>query len=68
MLFSSAIATAILAALPVTMGSPVLDTRQTGVTCQTSDASPETGDIIAVINQLKGRDGDCSNTNDEALD
>ena len=62
--FSSVIATAILAALPVIMGSPALETRQNGVSCQTSSGSPTTEDVTAVINQLKGQGGDCSNGND----
>ena len=65
MYFSKSIATAVVAALPVILGSPILDTRQNGVTCQTSSGSPKTGDVTDVINQLKGQGGDCSNTNGE---
>ncbi|KAK7744745.1 hypothetical protein SLS62_010047 [Diatrype stigma] len=47
---------------------PLLNDRQNGVTCQTSDGSPETGDVTSVINELKGRGGACPNTNGEASD
>ena len=62
MRFTSAIATAVIAALPVVHGSPILDTRQDGVTCQTSSGSPKTEDVTAVINQLKGQGGNFPNT------
>lgn len=66
MRFSSAIATAVSAALPVVHRSPILDTRQNGVTCQNSRGSPKTEDVAAVINQLKGQGGSCPNTNGKA--
>ena len=59
-------ATAVVLALPAVLGSPILDTRQNGVTCQTSSGSPKTGDVTAVINQLNGKGGNCPNTNDKA--
>ena len=62
--FSSAIAIAILAALPpVTVGSSVLDARQNAVTCQTSDASPTTEDVTQLIGVINTQPGDCSNKN-----
>lgn len=64
--FSKATAIAIATILSKTLASPILDERQNGVTCQTSAGSPLTGDVTAVINQLKGQGGDCSNTNDKA--
>jgi len=45
---------------------PSLDSRQNGVTCQTSDASPTNEKVTNAINELKGRGGDCPNTNGEA--
>lgn len=64
--FSKATAIAIVAALPLALSSPVLSTRQNGVTCQTSSASPGTDDVTAVINDLKDRGGNCPNTNGHA--
>ena len=64
--FSKATAIAITTLLSKTLASPILDARQNGVTCQTSIGSPFTGDVTAVINQLKGQGGDCTNTNDQA--
>lgn len=58
--------TALVAALPAAIGFPTLSPRQNGVTCQTSDASPVTGDITDVINQLRGGGGSCPQTNGEA--
>ncbi|CAL8579626.1 hypothetical protein XPA_005361 [Xanthoria parietina] len=47
---------------------PNLNTRQNGVTCQTSSGSPDTGDVTDVINQLRGRGGKCPQTNGHASD
>ena len=61
---------ALAASLPVlTMQSAVLP-RQEGVYCQTSAASPLTGDITDVINQMKGYDPNtlCPQTNGKASD
>ena len=60
-----ATALAVLAASPVVLGSPILDNRQNGVTCQTSSGSPLTGYVTDVINQLSGRGGICAQTNHE---
>lgn len=66
MYFSKATALAIIAAIPTVLGTPILDTRQNGVTCQTSSGSPLTDDVTAVINDLNGRSGNCPQTNDKA--
>ena len=66
MLFSVATTLTLAAAFPLTLGSPLLETRQNGVTCQTSDGSPKTGDVTDVINQLRGRGGNCPQKNGEA--
>ncbi|MCJ1462816.1 hypothetical protein MMC07_001419 [Pseudocyphellaria aurata] len=50
------------------MGVPALHHRQNGVTCQTSSASPLTGDVTDVINQVRGQGGSCPNTNGAASD
>lgn len=47
---------------------PNLNTRQNGVTCQTSSGSPDTGDVTDVINQLGGRGEKCPQTNGHASD
>ena len=57
---------ALLAASPVVFGSPLLEIRQNGVTCQTSSGSPLTDDVTNVINELNGRGGNCNQTNGEA--
>lgn len=66
MYFFKATALAVLAASQVVLGSPILETRQNGVTCQTSSGSPLTGDVTAVINELRGRGGSCAQKNDKA--
>lgn len=63
MYFFKSTALAVLAASPVVLGSPILETRQNGVTCQTSSGSPLTGDVTAVLNQLNGQGGSCAQTN-----
>lgn len=66
--FSKATVLAVVASIPLALGSPTLFSRQNGVTCQTSSGSPFTGDVTLVINELKGR-GDkakCAQTNDSA--
>ncbi|KAL9070133.1 MAG: hypothetical protein Q9161_005085 [Pseudevernia consocians] len=68
MFFSKATALAVIAALPIVLATPILDTRQNGVTCQTSSGSPLTDDVTAVINELNGRGGSCPQTNDKASD
>jgi len=62
------IAPTLLAIMAVVSAAPVLETRQNGVTCQTSNGSPFTDAVTDVINQLKGYGADaiCENTNDEA--
>lgn len=57
---------ALVSSLALISASPLLGTRQNGVTCQTSDGSPETGDITYVINELNGRGGNCYQSNDVA--
>ena len=57
MYFSKITRFAIVAALSTAFGSPVLEARQDGTTCQTLSPSPLTGDVTAVINQLKGYGG-----------
>ena len=66
MFFLKAIALAALATSPVVLGSPILEDRQNGVTCQTSSGSPLTDDVTAVINKLKGRGGSCDQKNGKA--
>ncbi|KAK0515357.1 hypothetical protein JMJ35_002736 [Cladonia borealis] len=70
MYFSKITTFAIVAALPAVFGSPILEARQDGTTCQTSSASPLTGDVTAVINQLKGLGAGilCAQTNGHASD
>lgn len=55
------VAAAFLASSAV--AAPHLEVRQNGRTCQTSDASPDTEDLTAVINELNGRGGSCPQTN-----
>ncbi|KAL8870674.1 MAG: hypothetical protein Q9198_007577, partial [Flavoplaca austrocitrina] len=64
-----AAATTLATALPPD-GAPALNSRQTGVTCQTSKDSPSTGDITDVINEMKGWGDDikCPQTNGKASD
>ena len=57
---------ALIAAVPLALSSPILETRQNGVTCQTSSGSPLTTDVTDVINQLRGQGGNCPQTNGEA--
>ena len=64
--FSKAIPLALIAVLPLALGSPTLNTRQNGVTCQTSNGSPLTNDVTDVINQLNGQGGSCPQTNGDA--
>ena len=66
MYFTKATALALFAALPLALTSPILETRQNGVTCQTSSGSPITADVTDVINQLRGQGGNCPQTNGEA--
>ena len=66
MYFTKAAALALVAALPVTFGSPTLEPRQNGVTCQTSRGSPLTDDVTSVINRVRGRGGRCRQTNGQA--
>ena len=68
MYFSKITTFAIVAAFPAAFSSPILDARQDGTTCQTSSGSPLTGDVTAVINQLKGLGAGilCAQTNGEA--
>ena len=66
MYFFAATTLTLAATLPLVFGSPILDARQNGVTCQTSDGSPVTGDVTDVINQLRGLGGHCPQTNGEA--
>ena len=63
MYFSKTTILVLVAALPTVFGSPILEDRQNGVTCQTSSGSPKTRDVTAVINQLKGQGGKCPQTN-----
>lgn len=66
MYFTKAIALALVAAFPVVLGSPILEIRQNGATCQTSGGSPFTADVTSVINQIRGQGGSCPQTNGEA--
>lgn len=66
MYFTKATVLAFIAAIPLTLSSPILETRQNGVTCQTSSGSPITADVTDVINQLRGQGGSCPQTNGEA--
>ncbi|KAI1755918.1 hypothetical protein F4782DRAFT_538309 [Xylaria castorea] len=67
--FTKSTAIAVVAGLTFASAGPLLNSRQNGVTCQTSNASPSTSDVTLVINELKGKGGDdCSNTNGEASD
>lgn len=72
MYLSKAIALGIIATLPLALGFPFLkrfpflETRQNGVTCQTSSGSPLTDDVTAAINQLSGKPGNCPQTNGHA--
>lgn len=65
MYFSKATALA-LVSLTFASASPLLEMRQNGVTCQTSEASPKNEDVTFVINELKGRGGSCAQTNGAA--
>ena len=67
MYFSKITTFAIVAAFPAAFAFPIFEARQDGTTCQTSSGSPLTGDVTAVINQLKGEVGIlCAQTNGEA--
>ncbi|KAI0183160.1 hypothetical protein EV127DRAFT_414427 [Xylaria flabelliformis] len=68
MYFTKATTVVLLSALSLATAMPALDSRQNGVTCQTSDGSPKTGKVTNAINELKGRGGDCPNTNGSASD
>ena len=69
-MYTSAITATLALALftfsPLT--SAALLPRQNGISCQTSDGSPTTDDVTAVINQLKGKGGDCTNGNGKGSD
>lgn len=70
MYFNRATILTLTSLLPVlTVHSAVLP-RQQGVYCQTSTASPLTGDVTSVINQLNGYGADalCRQTNGKASD
>ncbi|KAI3325927.1 hypothetical protein HD806DRAFT_532582 [Xylariaceae sp. AK1471] len=67
MYFSTTTVT-LLAGLSLASATPFLNTRQNGVTCQTSSGSPNTKDVTNTINELKGRGGECANKNGEASD
>ncbi len=67
MYFSKAVTVVALASsFTIAAASPLLEFRQNGVTCQTSDGSPENEDVTFVINELKGRGGSCPQTNGDA--
>ena len=68
MFFSKATKVALITAFPLVLGKPILETRQNGVTCQTSSGSPDTGDVTDVINQLNGypAGSNCSQSNGHA--
>lgn len=66
MYFTKTTVLALVAAIPLALSSPILETRQNGVTCQTSSGSPLTPDVTDVINQLRGQGGNCPQTNGEA--
>ena len=66
MYFTKATVIALFTAIPLGLSSPILETRQNGVTCQTSSGSPLTTDVTDVINQLRGQGGNCPQTNGEA--
>ena len=66
MYFTKATVLALIAAIPLALSSPILESRQNGVTCQTSSGSPLTDDVTDVINQLRGQGGSCPQTNGEA--
>ena len=66
MYFTKATVLALFTAIPLGLSSPILETRQNGVTCQTSSGSPLTTDVTDVINQLRGQGGNCPQTNGEA--
>ena len=66
MYFTKATVLALVAATSAALSSPILETRQNGVTCQTSSGSPTTDDVTDVINQLRGQGGNCPQTNGEA--
>lgn len=63
MFISKPIVVVLLSGLNLSLASAILHDRQNGVTCQTSDASPTTADVTSVINQVRGKGGDCKNTN-----
>ena len=63
MYFSATTFIALTAAIPAILGSPLLESRQNGVTCQTSNGSPFTGHVTDVINQLNGQGGTCGQSN-----
>lgn len=63
MLISKPTVVVLLSRLSLSLASAILQDRQNGVTCQTSDGSPTTADVTSVINQVRGQGGDCKNTN-----
>ena len=54
---------ALFASTALVSAVPALHIRQSGVTCQTSSASPHLADITLAINQIKGRGGLCRQSN-----
>jgi hypothetical protein len=65
-MYFSKISAFALTSLSVAWASPTLNARQNGVTCQTSDGSPETGDVTFVINEIRDRGDNCRQTNGAA--
>jgi len=65
MYFSKISAVALMSTAAV-WASPVLDTRQNGLSCQTSSDSPDTTDVTSVINQVRGQGGICRQGNSQA--
>ena len=66
MYLTKATVLALVAAIPHALSLPILETPQNAVTCQTSSGSSITADVTDVINQLRGQDGNCHQTNGEA--
>lgn len=63
MYFTTTTFLTLIASIPMILGSPILETRQSGTICQTSNGSPETKDVTDVINQLRGQGGLCPQIN-----
>ncbi|KAI8631825.1 hypothetical protein F5Y19DRAFT_376967 [Xylariaceae sp. FL1651] len=68
MYYPKATLATLFAALALASATPFVGIRQNGVTCQTSSGSPATADVTNTINELKGRGGNCANSNGEASD